>query len=95
MKRSSIHTGVPERVVPRRRLVALAGVVIENFIIRGDFGADNVADLGVGGGAVQAGGDQNGDVLAGDATGFETPEQWREDHWIGRWAGDVAHRDCG
>lgn len=51
-------------------LIALAGVVIENPIIRGDFGADYMADFGICGGAVQAGGDQDGDVLAGDAAGF-------------------------
>ena len=55
-------------------LVALAGVVIEDSVIRGDFGADDVADFRVGGGAMQAGGDQDGDVLAGDAAGFEAFE---------------------
>ena len=76
-------------------LVELAGVVIEYFVIRGVFGADDVADLGVGGGAVQSGGDQNGDVFAGDAASLETLEQGREDDWIGRGAGDVADRDGG
>ena len=75
MKRSSIHTGVPERGHAQVAvLLALAGVVIEDSVIRGDLGADDVADFGVGGGAMQAGGDQDGDVLAGDSAGFQAFE---------------------
>ena len=89
------HRGAGAGGAQAAMLIALAGVVIEDLIIRGDFGADDVADLGVGGGAVQTGGDQDGDVLAGDAAGFEALQQGRQDDWIGRGAGDVAHGNGG
>ena len=63
--------------------------------MRGDLRADHFLQLGALVGPVQAGGDEDEDVLAGDALLFEGPQHRRQDEAVGHRPGDVADEDAG
>lgn len=71
------------------------GVVVDDVDVAVEVGADDFADFVLGGGAVEAGGDKDGDVFAGDAGLGEAGEEWGEDEAIGGGASDIADGDGG
>ena len=71
----------------------LAGAVVDDAVVGWNLGAEDCLDLRVGCGAMQAGGDEDGDAFFGNACGMQPLEQWRQRNAIGSGAGDVAHGD--
>ena len=73
---------------------ALAGAHAQS-VSPGNLGTDKLLGLRSLVGPVQAGGDEDGDVLAGDALLFEDAQHRRQDQPIGNGAGDVTDEDAG
>jgi hypothetical protein len=73
----------------------VARIVVHYPHAGSDLLAADLADLRVGGGAMQAGRDQDRDVLARDTRAFQPREDRRQRLAIRRRTRDVADRDCG
>src|ERR1035441_5744993 len=54
------------------------GIVVHHAVARGDLGADDAAHLRIGGAAMQAGGDEDGDALYGNTRGMQPLQQRRQ-----------------
>ena len=72
-----------------------AGVVIDHAIAGGNVRAEDGVDLRGRRGAVQAGGDEDGDAVRGDSCGVQALEQWGQREPIGGGARDVTDGDGG
>ena len=73
----------------------VAGIVVDHAVVAGHGVADDLADLVGRGGAVKARRDEDRDFRAGNAGGFQTPQDGRQHQAIRRGAGDVADGDGG
>ena len=76
-------------------LVADLAVVVLDAVVAGDVRADHLVQLGALVGAMQTGGDEDRDVLAGNALLLEDAQHGRQDQPIGHGPGDVADEDAG
>src|SRR5437016_5056678 len=73
----------------------VAGVVVDDRKRRGDFLATDLADLAFRCGAVEAGGNQDGDVLPRDSGLFQATEHRRKSQAVGSGTGDIANGNGG
>jgi hypothetical protein len=96
MNRSSTYTGVPDAVVPRWRWEANRERHDSTTRTDAAISSPQISRISASvAGTVQAGGDQNRDVLARDARLFQAAKDGRKRLAIGRRPRDVANRDGG
>ncbi len=72
-----------------------AGIVVDDADLLCDGFADDLVDFGIGGGAVESSGDEDGDLRGGDAAFLEAPQNEWQHGAIGGRACDVADGDGG
>jgi hypothetical protein len=73
----------------------IPGVVIHHPESGRDFLSAYLANLGFGGGAVQSGGNQDGDIFARDSGAFQPAEYRGQGQAVWRRAGNIANGDGG